>query len=173
MPNLVTMTGCLASDLEMSYRETGTLGSTSIYVHVWDPDVKKDVAARFKIHFWNKLAERATQILKKGDKITIVGDLRLNSFTSNTGQMVEYYLINVTKFDKMYSAFFTQTGMISNLESSDRYYTFNLSSPQIKVVTNKMVALENGMVVSLAGTLTKLAEGKVPQIYADYLEVIK
>lgn len=174
MPNLITLTGPLASTLDMTYFETGKIvGKTSIYIRSWDPNLKQTVSSRFKLEFWDNVAEQANAFCSKGKTMTVTGSLHLNEFTAASGQKVEYYVVKVNKFDPYSTGIIAQTGMISNLQSDDNYYTFTLSSPNIKVKTNKMVPLENGMVISLAGSVNRINPNEPPEVYATYLEVIK
>ncbi len=88
--NKMTIIGNLGGDPEMRYTPTGA-PVTSFNVAVTERRRQADgnqqeTTQWFRVSCWNKLAEIASQYLKKGMQVYVEGPLLVREFTGNDGQ---------------------------------------------------------------------------------------
>src|SRR3978361_2434956 len=86
----MTIIGNLGGDPEMRYTPSGA-PVTSFSVAVTERRRQQDGNTQestqwFRVSCWNKLAETASQYLKKGMSVYVEGPLNVREFTGNDGQ---------------------------------------------------------------------------------------
>ncbi len=88
--NKMTIIGNLGADPEMRYTPSGapvTSFNVAVNERRRQPDGQmQESTLWFRISCWNKLAEVASQYLKKGANVYIEGTLSTREFTGNDGQ---------------------------------------------------------------------------------------
>lgn len=56
------------------------------------------------VDFWGRMAENATKVLKKGDLVVLVGNLKDNSYTNKEGKEVKRELLQVSNWEIIWNA---------------------------------------------------------------------
>ena len=98
------LVGRLTKDLELRTvnvgAETKSVAGTSIAI-----DMGKNSQAVFvRVDFWGKMAENANKVLKKGDLVVLVGNLKDDSYTNKEGKKVNRELLQVNAWEIIWGA---------------------------------------------------------------------
>lgn len=95
--NSVVIVGRAGRDAEIKYYESGKSRSTfSLAVNRWDSKTSAEVTDWFNIEVWDKLAEFASNYLKKGRLAAIEGRIRTSNWTDQTGESRQSYIVTAT-----------------------------------------------------------------------------
>lgn len=79
--NTVVLVGRVGRDAEIRYFESGkSKANFSIAVNRWDAKTKSEVADWFNIDAWDKLAEFASEYIKKGMLVAVDGRIAQNKW---------------------------------------------------------------------------------------------
>lgn len=79
------LTGNLVKDPEL--RVIGENQKVAILVIAVNHSRKKDMVSYFTVEAWGKNAEVSKRVLKKGSRISLLGDLRQDRWTDNKGEI--------------------------------------------------------------------------------------
>lgn len=98
------LVGRLTKDLELRSvtvgAETKSVAESTIAI-----DMGKNSQAVFiRVNFWERLAENAAKILKKGDLVVLVGVLKDDSYTNKEGKEVKRELLQVSNWEIIWNA---------------------------------------------------------------------
>lgn len=98
------LVGRLTKDLELRTVNVGAeqkaVAESTIAI-----DMGKNSQAVFiRVNFWEKLAENAVKILKKGDLVVLVGVLKDDSYTNKEGKEVKRELLQVSNWEIIWNA---------------------------------------------------------------------
>lgn len=103
MINSVILIGNIAKDIELKYLNNGMPIVNAYFANnkrYTDANGNRQEKAMFiEIKFFGKLAEVASQYLRKGSKIAINGELSFEQWTNQQGQMNSRHSIIVNSFD--------------------------------------------------------------------------
>src|SRR5258707_4828585 len=87
----VTIVGNVGRDAEMRYTPQGVaVGDFSVEVNkvTGKGENRKEKTTWFKVTVWRERAEPASQYIKKGMKIMVVGEVEARAYTDKNGQAV-------------------------------------------------------------------------------------
>jgi single-strand DNA-binding protein len=94
MINSVVIVGRTGRDPEIKYFESGKVKTNfSVAVNIWNSATKKEEAHWFSVDLWDKLAERASEYIKKGMLVSIEGRLNGRKWTDETGAQREMFTV--------------------------------------------------------------------------------
>lgn len=100
MFNKVIMVGNLTKDIELRYTQSGTaIGSSSLAVNKKFKTASgemRDETCFIDLTFWGRTAEITNQYLRKGSKILIEGELKLDRWQDQNGQNRSKHSITVS-----------------------------------------------------------------------------
>lgn len=96
--NNVSIVGRAGSDTEIKYFNSGKAKANvniAVSRYVGSGNTTTDW---FRVEFWEKDAERASEYIKKGMQVAIDGRAEINRWTNNSGQEQEMLSITATNF---------------------------------------------------------------------------
>lgn len=98
--NTVTIVGRAGSDAEIRYFDTGKAKATvSIAVNRYRGKQQDQMTDWFRVEFWERDAEIASEYIRKGQLILIEGRINMNQWTdSSTNEERIMYSITCTSF---------------------------------------------------------------------------
>lgn len=96
--NSITLSGNVGNDPES---RTIPSGDTVVTVSIADTFGPKDARKTnwFRCEFWGKRGEVIMKYVKKGNKLTVVGQLKVDTYTDKNGVEKTNLNINVSDFD--------------------------------------------------------------------------
>ncbi len=97
--NTATIVGRAGQDAEIKYFESGKVKTTfSLAVDKWDAKTKENVTDWFNIEIWDKQAETAGELVKKGRLVAVDGRISVSKWTDQAGEERERFLIVANSF---------------------------------------------------------------------------
>lgn len=113
----VVLTGRLGKDPEIKYFESGKIKTSfSLAVSGYDSKKKEKTTNWFNVDIWDKKAEFVGEHFKKGDSITISGELKKENYTNSAGEEKSNWKINAQNagYD---SSILTINGLVESVEN--------------------------------------------------------
>lgn len=127
----VTITGRLGKDPEIKYFESGKVKTNfTLATSGYDSKAKEKTTNWFNIDIWDKKAEFVAEHFKKGDSITVIGELKKETYTNSAGEEKTNWKINA--YNASYdSSVIILNGIIEQIEI--RYNSNNKKIQYIKL----------------------------------------
>jgi single-strand DNA-binding protein len=100
----VVICGNVGRDTEIKYLQDGTaVANTSVAVSKVSGrgENRTESTTWFKVTFWRDAAENASQYLKKGDKVLIVGEVSATAYIDKAGRAVATLEITAREWRKL------------------------------------------------------------------------
>jgi len=117
--NVVTLVGRAGRDPEIRYFESGSVLCT-VTIAVKRPTSKSDEPDWFRLEFWGKTAEIASNYVKKGGLIGVKGSLKIDTWSDrSTGTPRSQPVIRVDQLDLLGSKRDIDTSMVNNYDLSE------------------------------------------------------
>lgn len=96
--NVICITGTITKDMELKYAASGVayLKLAVANNYGWDKEAKKSKTNFYNIDAFGKQAEKYSELLKKGDKVIVMGNHVIDNWEYNGKSGVRSQIINET-----------------------------------------------------------------------------